>query len=160
MKLKLADTCAALTLAAAVAFAPPVAAGEVTDYTTDTDFATVRQDLGDAVINRGYVIDYEAYIGDMLKRTRSDVGGDKEIYKEAEFIQFCSAVLSRDTMAADPANISTCPYVLFVYERSDEPGRVHVGFRRVDETGSDASKAALAKVNSVLDEIAKEAAGQ
>ncbi|MGI9354008.1 MAG: DUF302 domain-containing protein [Rhizobiaceae bacterium] len=139
---------------------PQAVATEVTEYVTDEPFATVRQDLRDAVINRGYVIDYEAFIGDMLKRTMGDVGGKKQIYKDAEFIQFCSAVLSRAAMAADPANISTCPYILFAYERTDEAGKVRVGFRKIDETGSDESRKALAKVNAVLDEIAREASGQ
>lgn len=142
------------------AVAGSASAADTTEYVTETEFETVRQDLRDAVINRGYVIDYEAFIGDMLKRTMEDVGGSNEIYKDAEFIQFCSAVLSRDAMAADPANIATCPYILFVYERADEPGRVRVGFRRLDVTGSEASKKALEKINTVLDEIAQEAVSQ
>ena len=135
-------------------------AAEITEYVVEAPYENVRQDLGDGVINRGYKIDYEAFIGDMLARTSQDVGGKKKIYNKAEFIQFCSAVLSRDAMEADPANIAFCPYILFVYERADHPGKVHVGFRRLDEQGSDASKAALAKINAVLDEIAKEASEQ
>ena len=135
-------------------------ASDVTEYTVDAAFEDVRQDLGDAVVNRGYKIDYEAFIGDMLARTSGDVGGKKRLYRHAESIQFCSAVLSRRTMEADLANIAYCPYVLFIYERDDEPGTVRVGFRRLDERGSDASKAALAAVNGLLDEIAKEAVDQ
>lgn len=133
-----------------------LANAQVTEKVVETPFAEVRQALADAVINRGYKIDYEAFIGDMLKRTAEDVGADKPIYKDAQFIQFCSAVLSRNAMAADPANISTCPYILFVYEQADEAGKVHVGFRRLPETGSDESKKALAKINSVLDAILEE----
>jgi uncharacterized protein (DUF302 family) len=142
-------------------FASPFAqADDVTEYVVEAPFEDVIQDLSDGVINRGYKIDYQAHIGEMLARTSSDVGGKKKIFKGAKFIQFCSAVLSRAAMEADPANIAFCPYILFAYERADETGKVHVGFRRLYEGGSDASKAALAKVNSVLDEIAKEAAGQ
>ncbi|NKB52661.1 MAG: DUF302 domain-containing protein [Rhizobiaceae bacterium] len=135
-------------------------ASDVTEYVVTADFDDVRQDLSDAVINRGYKIDYEAYIGEMLARTSQDVGGKKEIYKKAELVQFCSAVLSRKAMEAGPANIAFCPYVLFVYERSDEEGKIRVGFRRLDEQGSDASKQALAAVNALLDEIVLEAADQ
>ena len=95
-----------------------------------------------------------------MARTSQDVGGKKQIYKRAELIQFCSAVLSRNAMEADPANIAFCPYVLFVYERADESGKVRVGFRRLDETGSPDSKSALAAINKVLDEIVQEAADQ
>ena len=156
-------TFASAALLVALAGMVPMAqasASEVTEYVVEAPFADVRQDLADGVVNRGYKVDYEAFIGEMLKRTASDVGAEADIYENAEFIQFCSAVLSREAMAADPGNIAMCPYILFVYERSDEKGKVHVGFRRLDETGSEASKAALAKVNAVLDEIAKEAADQ
>lgn len=136
-------------------------AADVTEYIVEAPFTDVRQDLGNAVVNRGYKIDYEAMIGAMLERTSEDVGGKKTIFSNAEFVQFCSAVLSRDAMEADPANIAFCPYVLFVYERADEPGKVHVGFRRLENpTSSEASQSALGKVNDVLDAIAQEAADQ
>jgi len=131
----------------------------VTSYSVEAEFDDVRQDLADAVINRGYVVDYEAKIGEMLARTAGDVGAKSTIYKNAEAIQFCSAVVSRRAMEADPANIAFCPYVLFVYERADQAGKVNVGFRRMAEIGSDDSKAALAAVNTLLDEIVREAAG-
>ncbi|MEE9375002.1 MAG: DUF302 domain-containing protein [Rhizobiaceae bacterium] len=151
---------AAMTCLVVCASLFPTQAAEITEYVVEAPFEDVRQDLGDGVVNLGYKVDYEAFIGDMLARTASDVGAKKSIYKKAEFIQFCSAVLSRAAMEADPANIAFCPYILFAYERTDEPGKVHVGFRRLDEQGSDASKAALAKINTILDSIAKEAANQ
>lgn len=123
-------------------------------------FADVKQDLADAIVNRGYVIDYNAKIGEMLDRTRSDVGSSKKVYNNAETVQFCSAVLSRKMLEADPANIAFCPYVIFYYERADEPGTVRVGFRELDEDGSSESKAAIKAINDLLGEIIKEAAGQ
>lgn len=151
---------AAFACSTALSVVLPSVAAEITEYVVEAPFEDVRQDLADGVVNRGYKIDYEAFIGDMLKRTSQDVGGKKELYRKAETIQFCSAVLSRAAMEADPANIAYCPYILFAYERADEPGKVRVGFRRLDETGSDASKAALAKINALLDTVAKEAADQ
>jgi uncharacterized protein (DUF302 family) len=132
----------------------------VTSYSVEAEFDDVRQDLADAVINRGFVIDYEARIGSMLERTAGDVGAAKTIYKQAEAIQFCSATVSRRAMEADPANIAFCPYVLFVYQPADSAGTVTVGFRRMPEIGSEASRAALAAVNTLLDEIVREAAGK
>ena len=41
---------------------------------------------------------------------------------------FCSAVLSRKVMEADPANIAYCPYTLFVYDTPEPDGMVTVGF--------------------------------
>ena len=139
-----------------------VMAQEVTIYTSTEPFDDVRQDLADAIINRGYVIDYEAHVGKMLARTATDVGASKTLFAEgrANSMQFCSAVLSRTTMEADVMNVAFCPYVLFVFQASSDDPTVTVGFRRMPEHGSDESEAALAEVNKLLDAIAREAAGQ
>ncbi len=136
-------------------------AEEVTTYRSTAPFDEVHQDLADAIINRGYVIDYEAHIGKMLARTATDVGASQTLFAKgrANTMQFCSAVLSRDTMQADVMNIAYCPYVLFVFQaRLDDP-TVTIGFRRLPERGSAESKSALAIVNKLLDDIAREAAG-
>ena len=148
-------------LFAGFAAMPATAAETITSYETTAPFDEVRQDLMDAIVNRGYVIDYEAFVGEMLARTGADVGAEKTIFKDgnANVMQFCSAVLSRNAMEADIMNLSFCPYGVFVYENAEAAGIVTVGFRRLDEIGSDESKAAIGEVNAVLDEIAKEAAG-
>ena len=106
------------------------AADDVTTYTTETAFEDVAADLSDAIINRGYVIDYHGMVGEMLKRTAADVGASKPLY------------------------IAYCPYGLFVYEAEAKPGTVTVGFRRLPPgDGRD-------EVNALLDEIAREAAGE
>jgi hypothetical protein len=140
-------------LAAAVFAAPAVAQEQVTTQTVEADFASVAADLGDAIVNRGYVVDYHGYVGDMLKRTANDVGSQKPLYRNAEFFQFCSAVVSRKAMEADIGNIAYCPYVVFAYEAEDVPGKVVVGFRRLpDGDGRD-------EVNALLEEITREATG-
>lgn len=143
-----------LPLMAAVLATPASAQEDVTSFTTTSTYADVAADLEDAIINRGYVVDYHGLIGDMLKRTAADVGSDVQLYKDAEFFQFCSAVMSRATMEADIANIAYCPYVLFVYEAAATPGTVTVGFRRMPDGP------ARDEVNALLEEIAQEATGQ
>ena len=141
---------------------PPALAkdmSEITLYESKVAFDEARQDLEDSIVNRGYVIDYNAKIGEMLQRTGKDVGATRQIYSNAETMQFCSAVLSRKAMEADPSNIAYCPYVLFVYAQADAPGKSLVGFRRLSEAGSENSKAAVREINAVLDEIAREASG-
>ncbi|WP_269582440.1 DUF302 domain-containing protein [Roseibium sp. Sym1] len=132
----------------------------VTAYQVEANFEDVRFDLENAIVNRGLVIDYVSHIGEMLNRTSEDVGGEKQVYTQAQSMLFCSANLSRKAMEADAANIAYCPYAVFVYEQPDAPGKVTVGYRKLGETGSDASKTALANVNALLEEIAREAAGK
>lgn len=132
---------------------PAVAEDLVTTRQIDMPFADVVADLEDAVVNRGYVIDYRGHIGEMLKRTAGDVGAAKPLYREAEFLQFCSAVVSRKAMELDIGNIAFCPYVLFAYETEAEPGKVVLGFRRLPAgPGRD-------EVNALLEEMVEDAAG-
>ena len=162
--LRLVWTTGLAALAAVLTIKTPALAQSapegVTTYQVEADFEDVRFDLENAIVNRGLVIDYVSHIGDMLNRTAKDVGGEKQVYAQAQSMLFCSANLSRKAMEADAMNIAYCPYAIFVYEQADKPGTVTVGFRNLAETGSDASKAAIANVNTLLDELAQEAAGQ
>lgn len=126
----------------------------VTTYETDAPFADVVADIQDAIVNRGFVVDYHGRIGEMLKRTAGDVGAAKHLYKGAEFMQFCSAVVSRSVMEADIGNIAYCPYIVFAYEAEEAPGKVVVGYRRLPKGGG------RDQVNDLLDGIAKEASGR
>ncbi len=126
-------------------------------YSAQGDFEEINENVEFAIINQGFKIDYRGYIGKMLKRTGKDVGSSKVIFEDAQFYQFCSANLSRKTMEADPRNIGFCPYIVFVYQLPSPSKTVHVGYRQLPMTGSDASKQALRNVNKVLDEIAREA---
>lgn len=132
-------------------------AQEVRTYTKKGSYDDVRTDLTEAVVGKGLKIDYNGKIGDMLDRTGADVGSARPIYKKAEFFTFCSAKLSRAMMEADPRNIASCPYVVFVYESAARPGEVVVGYRRTVPQGDAASKKALAEIDKLLDAIAKEA---
>ena len=142
-----------LLAATVVACLAPASAQEATTtFSSDLPFEDVAAGLQDAVINRGYVVDYRGYIGEMLERTAADVGAEKVLYSDAEFVVFCSAVVSRRMMEADIGNIAFCPYVLFAYEAEDNPGEVVVGYRPLPPgEGRD-------EVNALLEEIAREAA--
>ena len=143
----------ALSLALALAAAQPVLAAGDDVFTVETDqsFADTAQAAQDAIVNKGFKIDYHGFIGEMLKRTAGDVGATKALYKDAEFFTFCSAVVSRKVMEGDIGDIAYCPYVVFVYEKAETPGKVTVGFRKLPEGGS------RDQVNTLLEEIAKSA---
>ena len=121
-------------------------------YETEGEFVDVREDLIDAIISQGLVIDYNGRPGEMLKRTQADVGG-KDLYRAAEYLVFCSALLSRKTMESDIRNVGYCPYILTIYETEQNPGTVFVSYRKFKNTND---KALLA-VEKLLDGIAREA---
>lgn len=153
--------CAAVSVALLLPGAALSQPAGVTVHAVDAPFEELRQAAADAIINRGFVIDYEARIGEMLNRTAGDVGAAKTVFDKADALQFCSATLSRKAMEADPANIAYCPYVIFVYDLAGDDAKTYVGFRHLDEAAakSPESKAALAEINALLGEIAEEAAG-
>jgi len=144
----------ALCLASALAQAQTIAR-----FSTQGEFDVVKEEVLLAIQGRGLVVDHTSYIGNMLERTAKDVGAGKRVYARAEAVQFCSAVVSRNTMEADPANIAFCPYVVALYVLPDDPKTVHAVFRRVSGAGSDASRASLREVDALLEAIVREALG-
>ena len=129
------------------------------EYVVEGEYEDVQYDLEDAIVARGLTVDHVSHVSNMLKRTAGVVEGAKEIYKKGEQFQFCSAKLSREAMQADPANIVFCPYMIYMYERADVPGKIHIGYRKLSEIGSERSVKALKAVNELLLSIIKEASG-
>ena len=129
------------------------------EYVVEGEYEDVRYDLDDAIVSRGLTVDHVSHVSDMLQRTAGVVAGARQIYLKGEQFQFCSAKLSRKTMQADAANIIFCPYMIFMYERADEPGKIHIGYRKLNEVGSDESINALNAVNTLLKNIITEVSG-
>lgn len=151
---------ASVALGLLVTISPVLAQGPESALTTRSKKAAyddVKFELTNAIVNRGLVVDFNGQISKMLDRTGADVGSAKPLYRQAEYFSFCSAKLSRQMMEADPVNAGFCPYVVFMYETVAAPGTTHVGFRRLPQHGSAASKAALAEINKLLDGIVAEA---
>ncbi|MCB1357644.1 MAG: DUF302 domain-containing protein [Maritimibacter sp.] len=123
--MKLTLTAAALAL---VLGAPAHADGPVTT-TVSGAFDDVQFDIETAITDAGLVIDTVNHVGDMLERTREDVGGEVVLFTHAQVFNFCSAVVSRQVMEADPMNLQHCPYAIFVAERPEAPGEIIVGRR-------------------------------
>jgi uncharacterized protein (DUF302 family) len=133
-------------LAASVSVA---AADEATIYAFNGSFDDAAFGVESAIVGRGLVIDHVSHVGEMLARTAADVGSDVEIFAQADVYQFCSAVVSRKVMEADPMNLVYCPYGVFVAERD---GAVTIGYRNFPD-------GTMQEVQGLLDEIAREAAG-
>lgn len=122
-------------------------AGDVVTRSYDGSFDDAAFAVESAILDRGLVIDFVSHVGDMLNRTGADVGSDKVLFKEADIFVFCSAVVSREVMEADPMNIAHCPYGVFVAETEDG---VMVGHRTYPDGPMD-------KVETLLSAIVDEA---
>ena len=126
-------------------------------YTVASDFETIRDQVKDAITDRGMVINNVSHIGNMLERTRKDLGVGERVYLHAEALEFCSAVVSRTMMETDPHNIIFCPYIIAVYELPKQPGKIHVAYRKPQLVGSDESRESLKVVEKLLNDSAREA---
>lgn len=159
--------CLMLVLLLGVLLAPLGSAGamEKRGYKSaikEGDFADVLEDVKDAIINRGLVIDYVGHVDAMLDRTSETVGsvtekGVKSPFLGAKYVQFCSAKITHDAVSANPYNIAVCPYVVFVFEERSAPGQIVVGYRRPILGPSRLTRRALSKIEALLSEIMAEA---
>lgn len=120
-------------------------------------FADARDAVEMAITGRGFVINNVSHVGDMLERTGKDLGGGKQVFIQAEALEFCSATVSRHMMEADPDNIVFCPYIISVYVVPQKPNEVRIAFRKTQLVGSKASQKSLEDVNTLLTEIVTEA---
>jgi hypothetical protein len=139
------------TLALTIA-ASSVSAADMITYDTDQSFDDVTFGLENAILDAGLVIDHISHTGDMLERTKGDVGSNVTLFLHADVYSFCSAKLSRDVMEADPMNIVFCPYDIFVMVRPETPDVTTIGFRTFPD-------GAMKTIEALLDGIAKAAIG-
>ncbi|MEQ9037739.1 MAG: DUF302 domain-containing protein [Silicimonas sp.] len=125
-------------------------AQESVTYDFDGSFEDATFAIESAIVGKGLVIDYVSHVGEMLNRTGADVGSETKLFDNADIFMFCSAVVSREVMEADPANIVYCPYGIYVAERE---GAVTIGHRDYPDGPMD-------KVEMLLKEIVAEAGGE
>ena len=128
-------------------------AQDMVTYTTDQSFADVTFGLENAIVGEGLVIDATSYVGDMLERTKADVGSDVTIFLNANVYSFCSAALSRKVMEINPMNLIYCPYGIFVAQSPDTPDQTMIGYRSFPE-------GEMKEGEALLDSITRTAIGQ
>ncbi|ATG44942.1 hypothetical protein PhaeoP18_03029 [Phaeobacter piscinae] len=128
----LSGAAAVVTMTGLSAMAEQSEDAHMVSYQTNLSFDDVTFGLESAITDRGLVVDHVSHVGEMLERTRADVGSDIVLFEQAEVYSFCSASLSRDVMEANPMNITFCPYDIFV---AQEPGSdtTTIGFRAFPE---------------------------
>lgn len=143
-----------LTLCAlALWTATMVHAGDAIVYTVDDQtYDDVLFGLENAIIDAGLVISEHSHVGDMLERTKADIGATETVYYKADVFGFCSAELSRNAMMADPLNIRFCPYSIFTYQVTEETPVV-IGFDSLPDTD------VMQAVHDLLDTLVRSAIG-
>jgi uncharacterized protein (DUF302 family) len=156
MKATWIATLALVTISAFVT-AASAASADVVVRSAKGEFGEVKDRVLHAIENRGLVLNYTARIGAMLERTGKDTGAARRIYGDAEMLEFCSALVSRDMMEADPRNIVFCPYSIAIYTLPKEKDKVYVAYRRPGEIGSERSVKSLRAAERLVADIVTEA---
>lgn len=156
-KILIIVSLAVFSLGYTVHAAPPEKTPHRVTYTVKASFDEVREQTISAIGNQGLKINNISYIGKMLIRTGKDLGFKEQIYTKAQAFEFCSATVSRETMAADPHNIIFCPYIIQVYELAKQPGTIYLSYRRPTLIGNKRSKVSLVAVEKLLDKIVQDA---
>jgi len=129
---------------------PVMAQTPAITYAFDGAFEDATFGVESAILDAGLVIDYVSHTGEMLERTGEDLGADVKIFDAADIFLFCSAVLSRRMMEADPMNVAHCPYSIFV---TDRDGQVMIGYRRYPD-------GIMQEVQALLDSLVQDALGE
>ncbi len=147
MMRKVLRACGMAAMVGGMAGSPALAGEGFVAYSYDGSFEDAASSVENAIVGAGLVIDYVSNSGEMLERTKADVGSDVTIYDDARIYLFCSARLSRKMLEADPMNIAWCPYSIFVFDRN---GEVTLGYHEYPE-------GIMQEVEALLDSIAQEA---
>ncbi|MCC1482411.1 DUF302 domain-containing protein [Roseibaca sp. Y0-43] len=140
----------ALGLSAALALASPASADGFFTFEAEGSFDDVVFAVEMAITGRGLVIDSVNHIGEMLARTKEDVGGTKDLFAAAQVMSFCSADISRQVMEANMMNIQYCPYGIYVFQPAEEGAPVMVGYREYSDRS-------MQPVNYLLQQIVADA---
>ena len=149
---RILTVCAMLCLP----FSSLAAEGYAMVFKTQGEFQFVRDAVEMAIEGKGVKINHTNKIAEMLERTGKDLGATKQVYVDGEQFEFCSAVISRRMMEADPNAMTMCPYIISVYTVPNDKN-VYIAYRKPPETKNPALNKALAEVEKLLNEIIQEA---
>jgi len=137
--------------AATLLLATPLAAQNIMTVTVQESVEDMEFAVESAILDMGLTIDFVSYTGDMLERTRQDVGSDVVLFSGATLYNFCSATISRQVLESDIANIAYCPYAVFIYSLPDNPEETVIGHQIYPGES-------MAPANALLDAIVASAA--
>ncbi|MBL3528402.1 MAG: hypothetical protein JMN27_12605 [gamma proteobacterium endosymbiont of Lamellibrachia anaximandri] len=138
---------------AGMAFAGGAAPDPVVIYKADEVYEDVIDNIKMAVEERGMLVSGILHVSDMLNRTGPDLGY-KQVFKKAESVEFCSAVISHKMTQVSPVNLVVCPFTIAVYVKADEPEQVYVAYRSQSLAGQ--ADKVTAEILELLDGIVRD----
>lgn len=130
----------------------------IATYRSNESFETVKENVQQAITNKGLIISGTLHISEMLNRTAKDLNISKNAYQKAEAFEFCSAVLSHKMIQVNPLNLTACPFTIAFFVKPEETNVVYLAFRKPQLAGE--SKEVSQEINNFLHSIVKEATGE
>ncbi|MCF6321534.1 MAG: hypothetical protein L3J32_07165 [Rhizobiaceae bacterium] len=145
-------------LALTIAFiTPPAFSQEKYTKTLEGEFEDVLFDLKDAIVNIGLGVDYTGDVAAMLERTQEAATGSTNkselVYKQAQYLLFCSSKLTHKAAASDAGNLAICPFLVYAFETTKTPGMVTIGYRNPDFGNLDSADPLSVEVHAFLKNI-------
>jgi len=131
--------------------------GPVRTVRVSGDFEDVRDGIRQAIEGKGINIAHTLPAGDMLNRTGADFGVEKNVFLQAETVEFCSARISHRLAQANHENILLCPFTISIYVPSDDADHVYLSWRRPFSLGDKESQAAVQEMVELMEAIVREA---
>jgi uncharacterized protein (DUF302 family) len=129
--------------------------GPFVTKTVKGEFSEVFSGLKDVIIGKGINIAHTLGSSDMLNKTAPVFGIKKNVFINAEIVEFCSAKISHELVAIDPRNIVLCPFTISAYVLTDDPENVHLTYRI--PTANKGSKKVVGKIVQLVKDIINEA---
>ncbi len=132
-----------------------MATNPIITHAIEEDYEYVLDNLRNAIIGRGMVINDELHASDMLDRTANDLGFEHNVFIQATTLEFCNALISHKLVIANPDNLVLCPFTISVYVLTGVPGTVYVAYQSPSAGAESAT--VLAEVEALLAGIIAEA---
>ena len=129
--------------------------GPFVSKTVKGEFSEVFAGLKDVIIGKGINIAHTLGSAEMLNRTAPAFNIKKNVFINADIVEFCSAKLSHELVAIDPRNIVLCPFTISVYVLTDDPENVHLTYRI--PTANKGSEKVVGKIVQLVKDIIAEA---
>jgi uncharacterized protein (DUF302 family) len=138
-------------------FSSSLIANSINTTIIKSDYKNVRSNILDSIEEKALNIANVYHASEMLNRTKGIFSFGRNIYKNAEIIEFCSAKISHEMARANHLNILLCPFKIAIYTLNSNPENTYVIYSVPDPIDEN-SKKSMAKVTALIRSIVESAA--